>query len=233
MPGGDDRDRRGAPHDPAGDQGRAARAGPAGDRLRDPARFRAGRAGRARACTKWRRSRTRSGSISTARRRPRRAASGGGRRSRGRWRMDPDVLLLDEPTNHLDLAGIEWLEDWLSPLQGRVHRDQPRPHLPDPADALVLVARPRRARRHEVGYGGFEAWTEQVYAEEARNADRLDAQAEARGALAGARGDGAAAAQPGAARQTARDARGAGGDAGAGGDGASSGCRPTTCGPRW
>jgi len=30
-------------------------------------------------------------------------------------------------------------------------------------------------RRKEIGFGGYEAWEEQVYAEEARNADRLDA----------------------------------------------------------
>ena len=30
-------------------------------------------------------------------------------------------------------------------------------------------------RRNEIGFGGFEAWTEQVYAEEARAADKLDA----------------------------------------------------------
>src|SRR3546814_9061489 len=29
-------------------------------------------------------------------------------------------------------------------------------------------------RRAEVGFGGFEAWTEKVYEEEARNAQRLD-----------------------------------------------------------
>jgi ATP-binding cassette subfamily F protein uup len=29
--------------------------------------------------------------------------------------------------------------------------------------------------RRKVGFGGFEAWTEQVYAEEERNASRLDA----------------------------------------------------------
>jgi ATP-binding cassette subfamily F protein 3 len=27
---------------------------------------------------------------------------------------EPDVLLLDEPTNHLDVAGVEWLEEFLS-----------------------------------------------------------------------------------------------------------------------
>ncbi|MDW8141642.1 MAG: ATP-binding cassette domain-containing protein, partial [Candidatus Bipolaricaulota bacterium] len=30
----------------------------------------------------------------------------------------PDVLLLDEPTNHLDLAGLEWLEEYLSRWKG-------------------------------------------------------------------------------------------------------------------
>jgi len=30
-------------------------------------------------------------------------------------------------------------------------------------------------RRAEIGFGGFEAWTEQVYEEEARNAQRLEA----------------------------------------------------------
>ncbi len=29
----------------------------------------------------------------------------------------PDVLLLDEPTNHLDIAGIEWLEEYVSQLR--------------------------------------------------------------------------------------------------------------------
>ena len=30
----------------------------------------------------------------------------------------PDVLLLDEPTNYLDVAGLAWLEGWLSQFQG-------------------------------------------------------------------------------------------------------------------
>jgi len=31
---------------------------------------------------------------------------------------EPDLLLLDEPTNHLDLAGIQWLEEFLSNWNG-------------------------------------------------------------------------------------------------------------------
>ncbi|MGD9389865.1 MAG: ATP-binding cassette domain-containing protein [Thioalkalispiraceae bacterium] len=31
---------------------------------------------------------------------------------------DPDLLLLDEPTNHLDVAGVSWLEEYLSGFQG-------------------------------------------------------------------------------------------------------------------
>ncbi|MFP4155645.1 MAG: ATP-binding cassette domain-containing protein [Halothiobacillaceae bacterium] len=32
----------------------------------------------------------------------------------------PDILLLDEPTNHLDIAGIEWLQSFLSGFAGAV-----------------------------------------------------------------------------------------------------------------
>ncbi|HTU12807.1 MAG TPA: ATP-binding cassette domain-containing protein [Allosphingosinicella sp.] len=110
--------------------------------------------------------------------RPAATASGGERRRAAIARaiaMDPDVLLLDEPTNHLDLAGIEWLEDWLGRYTGAF--------IAISHDRTFLTRLTRQTfwldrgliRRHEVGYGGFEAWTEQVYAEEARNAERLDA----------------------------------------------------------
>jgi ATP-binding cassette subfamily F protein 3 len=33
---------------------------------------------------------------------------------------EPDLLLLDEPTNHLDLAGVEWLEGYLTAWAGAV-----------------------------------------------------------------------------------------------------------------
>ena len=105
-------------------------------------------------------------------------ASGGERRRAAIARalaLDPDVLLLDEPTNHLDLAGIEWLEDWLGRYTGAfIVISHDRTFLTRLTKSTFWLDR-GTLRRHEVGYGGFEAWTEQVYAEEARNAERLDA----------------------------------------------------------
>ncbi|WP_284176765.1 ATP-binding cassette domain-containing protein [Rhabdaerophilum sp. SD176] len=78
----------------------------------------------------------------------------------------PDVLLLDEPTNHLDLPAIEWLEQELLGRQA----------------ALVLISHDRRflerlsratiwldrgtTRRIDRGFGHFEAWRDQILAEE-------------------------------------------------------------------
>ncbi len=110
--------------------------------------------------------------------RPSATASGGERRRAAICRAlasDPDLLLLDEPTNHLDIQAIEWLEEWLGRYRG----------------AFMVISHDRRfltrltrqtywmdrglLRRSEIGFGGYEAWTEQVYAEDARNAARLDA----------------------------------------------------------
>src|SRR5436190_7164862 len=105
-------------------------------------------------------------------------ASGGERRRAAIARAiaaDPDVLLLDEPTNHLDLAGIEWLEDWLSRYTGAfIVISHDRTFLKRLTRSSLWLDR-GQIRRAEVGYGGFEAWTEAVYAEEARAADKLDA----------------------------------------------------------
>jgi ATP-binding cassette subfamily F protein uup len=110
--------------------------------------------------------------------RPTATASGGERRRAAITRalaQNPDVLLLDEPTNHLDLHAIEWLEDWLKRFTG----------------AFIVISHDRtfltrltrsciwldcgQLRRAEIGFGGFEAWTERVYEEEARAAEKLDA----------------------------------------------------------
>ena len=89
--------------------------------------------------------------------------------------MNPDVLLLDEPTNHLDLAAIDWLEDWLNRFRGAF--------LVISHDRTFLTRLTRQTlwldrgavRRSEIGFGGFEAWQEKIYAEEVRAAEKLDA----------------------------------------------------------
>jgi ABC transport system ATP-binding/permease protein len=86
----------------------------------------------------------------------------------------PDILLLDEPTNHLDLTTIEWLE---SELDGR-------------RSALVLISHDRRflsnlsratawldrgqIRQIDRGFASFEAWRDEVLAEEEREQHKLD-----------------------------------------------------------
>ena len=105
-------------------------------------------------------------------------ASGGERRRAAICRAlasEPDLLLLDEPTNHLDLAASEWLEDWLTRYKGAF--------MVISHDRTFLTRLTRQTfwldrgslRRNEIGFGGYEAWMEAVYAEEARAADRLDA----------------------------------------------------------
>jgi ABC transport system ATP-binding/permease protein len=105
-------------------------------------------------------------------------ASGGERRRAAICRAlasEPDLLLLDEPTNHLDLHAIEWLEEWLTRYRGAF--------MVISHDRTFLTRLTRQTywmdrgllRRSEIGFGGYEAWTEQVYAEDARNAARMDA----------------------------------------------------------
>src|SRR5579863_397034 len=86
----------------------------------------------------------------------------------------PDILLLDEPTNHLDLTTIEWLEG----------------ELDNRRSALVLISHDRRflanlsratawldrgkIRQIDRGFAAFEAWRDEVLAEEEREQHKLD-----------------------------------------------------------
>ncbi len=110
--------------------------------------------------------------------RPTATASGGERRRAAIVRalaVDPDVLLLDEPTNHLDLAAIDWLEVWLGRFKGAfIVISHDRTFLTRLTKSCLWLDR-GTIRRAEIGFGGFDAWTEAVFAEEARAADKLDA----------------------------------------------------------
>ncbi|MEE4349888.1 MAG: ABC-F family ATP-binding cassette domain-containing protein [Pacificimonas sp.] len=104
-------------------------------------------------------------------------ASGGERRRAALCRTlasGADLLLLDEPTNHLDIAAIEWLEGWLNRYTGAyVVISHDREFLKRLTRSVIWLDR-GEIRRKEIGFGGFEAWSEEVYAEEARAAEKLD-----------------------------------------------------------
>lgn len=106
------------------------------------------------------------------------SASGGERRRAALCRAlasEPDLLLLDEPTNHLDLGAIDWLEGWLGRYGGAfIAISHDRTFLTRLTKATLWLDR-GTLRRKEIGFGGYEAWEEQVYAEEARAAEKLDA----------------------------------------------------------
>src|SRR5215207_11424494 len=110
--------------------------------------------------------------------RPVATASGGERRRAAIARalaQEPDVLFLDEPTNHLDLAGIEWLEEWLKRFAGAFIAISHDPTVLTRLTKSCLWLDRGTIRRAEIGFGGFEAWMEKAYEEEARAVEKLDA----------------------------------------------------------
>jgi ABC transport system ATP-binding/permease protein len=87
---------------------------------------------------------------------------------------EPGILLLDEPTNHLDLPAIEWLEEELSAMGAAlVLISHDRRFLEDLSRATVWLDR-GRTRRLERGFSHFEAWRDEVLAQEDIERHKLD-----------------------------------------------------------
>ena len=88
----------------------------------------------------------------------------------------PDILLLDEPTNHLDLPAIEWLERELQSMSSAlVLISHDRRFLERLSRAVVWLDR-GRTRRMERGFSAFEAWRDEVLAQEETERHKLDRQ---------------------------------------------------------
>ena len=86
----------------------------------------------------------------------------------------PDILLLDEPTNHLDLTTIEWLERELAGRRAAlVMISHDRRFLANLSRSTVWLDR-GQTRRIERGFAAFEAWRDEVLAEEERDQHKLD-----------------------------------------------------------
>ena len=85
----------------------------------------------------------------------------------------PDVLLLDEPTNHLDLPAIEWLEAELRGSRaGIVLISHDRRLLERVSRSIVWLDRGRTSRIDR-GFSHFEAWRDEVFEQEAHDAQKL------------------------------------------------------------
>jgi ABC transport system ATP-binding/permease protein len=87
---------------------------------------------------------------------------------------EPDILLLDEPTNHLDLPAIEWLEAELKAARSAlVLISHDRRFLETLTRATLWLDR-GRTRRLDKGFDAFEAWRDEIFAEEERDRHKLD-----------------------------------------------------------
>src|SRR6266581_5138569 len=86
----------------------------------------------------------------------------------------PDILPLDEPTNQLDLPTIEWLEGELdSRRSALVIISHDRRFLTNLSRATAWLDR-GQIRQIDRGFGAFEAWRDEVLAEEEREQHKLD-----------------------------------------------------------
>ena len=86
----------------------------------------------------------------------------------------PDILLLDEPTNHLDLPTIEWLEKELASRRSAlVLISHDRRFLTNLSRATAWLDR-GRIKQIDRGFAAFEAWRDELLAEEEREQHKLD-----------------------------------------------------------
>ena len=86
----------------------------------------------------------------------------------------PDVLLLDEPTNHLDVDTIEWLENEVRRYDGSiVVISHDRRFLENVTDQVAWLDR-GRVHHLNKNYRNFEAWSEKLLEDEARELAKLD-----------------------------------------------------------
>src|ERR1700704_5737892 len=86
----------------------------------------------------------------------------------------PDILLLDEPTNHLDLTTIEWLEAELDSRRcGLFLTSHDRRFLTNLSRATAWLDR-GQIKQIGRGFAAFEAWRDEVLAEEEREQHKLD-----------------------------------------------------------
>lgn len=88
--------------------------------------------------------------------------------------QEPDVLLMDEPTNHLDLPAIEWLETVLNQFRGAVMTISHDRRFLEKVSTSTLWLDRGILRQSAQGFADFERWSEEVFAEEERQAERLD-----------------------------------------------------------
>ena len=87
---------------------------------------------------------------------------------------EPDVLLLDEPTNHLDVDTIEWLEGEVARYDGAVLTiSHDRRFLETVTDQVAWLDRGRVAHLAK-NYRYFDAWSEKLLDDEAREQAKLD-----------------------------------------------------------
>ena len=107
--------------------------------------------------------------------RPPAAASGGGRRSSARWRRSPTCCCsTSRPTISTSPRSTGWRTGWTASRARSSSSATTAPSSTRLTKSCLWLDR-GKLRRAEIGFGGFDAWTEAVYAEEARAADKLDA----------------------------------------------------------